>query len=626
MTKLLERLFRRENNNRVENDPTEYSGPDTALANYLQYYSTLTSPGYAVLVTGPWGVGKTHQVKQIIQEPARYFVSLYGLDSVSSIHDSVLAACFANLNANKLLETAGEVGKAAGDQFALAGFGASLWNAYLRRRLSPDRTIIFDDLERSPLWENKRGELLGAINHYVEHLGFRVIVICHDELVAANLADVKEKTFGHTVRAAPQTDAAFDAFLLEIRDEPARSFISANRAIVESIWAQSQQSSLRILKHVINDIARLYGVLETRHVKNQDAIAHVLRFFAALNIEVRAGNLSPDLLPNRAMRYVKEEMAREGAEADKPFTKINARYEGSDLTGRILSDEIVVAMLIEGRFDSDSIAAWLDQTPYFIKETDADPWRIVINFDEIEDEPINIGIARMQRQFDERSVSNMGEFLHIAALRLIMAERNASGRSLEEETALCLEYIDDLQAQRRVPEKSTDETPLERLNEAYGGFTYWVTDATRQHFATIQTSINRARQLSLEATYPECASEVLRRLKEDPSTIFEPIAKNETGHRSLTNIPILVHIPAKSFLDVWLGGPRSGWRQVAMALNNRYDFGRLGSVLSAERPWLLDLKREMDARISANAGLDAYRLERIIPQVIKGLLQPDQTE
>lgn len=64
---------------------------------------------------------------------------------------------------------------------------------FLRQRLKPDRTIIFDDLERSSLWANQKSELLGAINHYVEHRGFRVIVICHDERIADQLAELKEK-------------------------------------------------------------------------------------------------------------------------------------------------------------------------------------------------------------------------------------------------------------------------------------------------------------------------------------------------------------------------------------------------------------------------------------------------
>ena len=34
------------------------------LIQYLDYYIKLENPGYAVMVTGDWGVGKTYQVKK----------------------------------------------------------------------------------------------------------------------------------------------------------------------------------------------------------------------------------------------------------------------------------------------------------------------------------------------------------------------------------------------------------------------------------------------------------------------------------------------------------------------------------------------------------------------------------
>ncbi|WP_338036631.1 P-loop NTPase fold protein [Arvimicrobium flavum] len=615
MRKLLSRIIGKKSTLAEADKPFAHAGPDTALANYLRYYSTLGTPGYAVLVTGPWGVGKTHQVKEIIPEAERYFVSLYGLDSVNSIHDAVLAACLPSLNAGEYVSTLGEVGKAMGDKYALAGFANSVWNAFLRQRLKPDRTIIFDDLERSPLWATQTSELLGAINHYVEHRGFRVVVICHDERIADELAELKEKTFGHTVQAAPQTAAAFDAFLADLPSQTTRTFVTERRSLIEEIWAQSGQSSLRILKHVINDIARLSATFDPRHLANQDAIDHVLRFFCALDIEVRAGSLNRDLLTGRMERYVSERMNRDAPEEETPFSAIVSRYASSDLTGKILSDEIVEATLIEGRFDAEFITAWLDQTPYFIKASDAAPWLIVMKLDELDDDILNEGIVRMQRQFDERSVTNMGEFLHIAALRLMMAEQNVSGRSMEEETSLSLKYIDDLLSDGRLPAKSLEYDPLERLFNAYGGYGYWVTDAARPHFDTICKYVDRARHLALEATYPDQATEVLRQLKEDPSSIFQTISPTNYGTNTLAHIPILAQIPPKSFVDAWIGGPRNGWRQTTMALDNRYEHGQLDRHLRDERPWLIELEREMDARIDAAAGLDAFRLKRIKPKI-----------
>lgn len=625
MRNILNRVMRRKPSDE-ESAVKTYSGPNTPLANYLAYYSNLKSPGYAVLITGPWGVGKTYQVRQLIPDSESYFVSLYGIDTVDGIHDAVLASCLPSLNASEYVSTIGEVGKAMGDKYAIAGFANSVWNVFLRQRLKPDRTIIFDDLERSSLWTNQKSELLGAINHYVEHRGFRVIVICHDERIADQLAELKEKTFGHTIMVEPQTHAAFEAFLTDIQDKVAQDFVTKRKSIIEEVWSQSEQSSLRILKHVINDVARLRLIMKERHLENKDAIEHIIKFFCALDIEVRAGNLTRDLLLNRMKLHIAESMDRNNQDDIRPLSKIISKYSSSDITGSILSDEILESTLIEGRFDSEMLAAWLDQTPYFIQASDTPPWLIVMKFDELDDEIIKEGISRMQKQFDERAVTEIGEFLHIAALRLMMIEQGVIAHSMEEERSLCTTYIDDLLATKRMPPKPL-EYPFDRPFEAYGGYRYWVSEAAEPDFKAICEHVVQAQHQALEATYPSHATEILRQLKEDQASIFKTISSTNFESNTLAHVPILNHIPVNSFLDAWLSGPRSGWRQTTMALDNRYKHGQLGRNLSTERPWLIDLNREMNARIDKETGLDAFRLKRIKPKIFNELQEieaPDQ--
>ncbi len=451
-------------------------------------------------------------------------------------------------------------------------------------------------------------------------------MICHDERIAEELAELKEKTFGHTVKATPQTGAAVDSFLGEIKDETAKSFVTANRQLIEEIWALSGQSSLRILKHVINDIARLRGILTSKHLDNTEAIGHVLRFFSSLDVEVRAGNLNQELLRGRMERHCGEVMRRDAPEMNKPFTKINSRYPSSDLTGTIFSDEIIVATLIEGRFDAASIGSWLDQTSYFIQASDADPWRIVMNFDKLDDSLVENGIALMQSQFDERAVTNMGEFLHIAALRLMMVEQNISGRTLDEEVVLCLAYIDELLEKGKMPAAALVPTPFDRSHESYDGYSFWVSDITRPNFITICEHVDRAQKRALEAKYPEYAADVIRRLKEDQSSILSMVSITNSGQGSFANIPILVHISANDFIDAWLSGSRNGWRNITTALDNRYGYGQLERYLSAERPWLFELMREFDGRIHAASGLAAFRLKRIRPDVFDAIRTVDLTD
>lgn len=601
-------------NSEIDKEMKAYSGPDTALANYLQYYSSLKHPGYAVLITGPWGVGKTYQVKQIIPQTDCYFVSLYGIDSVNGIHDAVLASCLPNINASEYISTLGDVGKAMGDKFALAGFANSVFNVFLRQRLKTDKIIIFDDLERSSLWPDDKKELLGAINHYVEHLGFRVLVICHDEKIEEQLTELKEKTFGHTIKVEPQIDSAISSFLDDIQDDKSRGFVSSKRNLIEEIWRQSEKSSLRILRHVINDISRLHTTLSKKHLKNNDAIEHVIKFFCALDIEVRAGTLNRGSIASRWEKYLNRVVGINEKNDEQPLVDIIKKYSSSDITGTILSDEIITSTLIDGIFDADAICEWLDQTSYFIKATETPPWRIVINFDELDDVTLNEGVTRMEKQFHDRAVTKPGEFLHIAALRLMMVEQGFFSHAMEEEKYLCLEYINDLLAAGRLPPKPLGSS-FDRLSESYDGYGYWVSDATRLYFTEIYSHLDKARQQALKNTYPEYAKEVLHQLRENPTSIFERISQTGSGNNELAHVPILHLIPVNSFINAWLSGPRSGWRKIQMALDNRYENGKLERFLIDEKPWLIDLEREFNVRIHALNGLDAFRLKRIKPKI-----------
>ncbi|WP_420169959.1 P-loop NTPase fold protein, partial [Morganella morganii] len=37
------------------------------LKNYLDYYTKLENPGYALLITGGWGSGKTYQINKYFE-------------------------------------------------------------------------------------------------------------------------------------------------------------------------------------------------------------------------------------------------------------------------------------------------------------------------------------------------------------------------------------------------------------------------------------------------------------------------------------------------------------------------------------------------------------------------------
>jgi len=147
------------------------------VRDFLTYYSQFPqSPGYAVLLNGPWGAGKTFLIKGMIKEllPEKSqsaYVSLFGVSSVDEIDAALLQAVYPVLSW-KSTRLAGKVAKAA-----LKFFNAD-------PELKPSdvldhsklELIVFDDLERVEMSIN---EVLGYLNGFVEHDGKKVVIVAN---------------------------------------------------------------------------------------------------------------------------------------------------------------------------------------------------------------------------------------------------------------------------------------------------------------------------------------------------------------------------------------------------------------------------------------------------------------
>ena len=92
----------------------------TQLEHFLNYYMNTEAPGYAVLVTGDWGTGKTFQVCHYLAEKERWYVSVYGLGSANDIHSAILSQIDPKLELTKTAVTKiGEMSKNVGGLFAV---------------------------------------------------------------------------------------------------------------------------------------------------------------------------------------------------------------------------------------------------------------------------------------------------------------------------------------------------------------------------------------------------------------------------------------------------------------------------------------------------------------------------
>lgn len=586
------------------------------LKEYLDYYRNLEHPEFAVLITGEWGTGKTYQVRQAIPENDAYYVSLFGLSSADDIVAAVYSAMFPKKAA--LRRTAERIGDVSAEvpgigSFAVSGISSALVGAFLRQEVSLDKPIIFDDLERSSL---STKELLGVINLYVEHHGCRVIVIAHDGKLTKDFVTAKEKLFGHSIRVAPQSLPAFDRFHSEISDVRAKDFLATHRDDILGVFTESQTASLRILRHVMQDLSRLIAHLSDEHLSHSEAMSELTKLFCALDIEWRSSRLQSGDLRKRNEADIAYNMSSKKQEREVPrIVSAGTRYPTLELTSTLLSDDALVEMLEEGQYNEQTIRQSLDASSYFVKPQESPPWLIVASFDKLEDTDVDIGLWRMQLQIDGREITESGEMLHVFALRMMMASRGILGKDVDAVAKECIAYIDDLLANGKLAPRELDWRWYDSFEMSAHGYSYWIHKEYEGQFKAVYEHLIHSREKALEREFPRLSPELLATMQRDGLTFYRQVCHTNVGKSEYAEIPILASIAPSAFIAAWMRTPKSNWYWITGALRDRYSGNKLSNSLAVEASWISDVIKLLNIEADKAVGLAKVRILRAIPAV-----------
>lgn len=591
----------------IEGAERKADGPPSALRKYLDYYRKLEAPGFAVMVTGAWGIGKSHQVIHSLDANEFFHISLFGLRTAEELRSAMFAQMFPARHRIKAL--AGDATQslhAASGPFALGAFAPALLSAFLDREVTAERVLIFDDLERSRM---PLKVLLGVINNYVEHFGCRAIVIVHDrKLVDPYLTDAKEKLFGQTLEALPQIDEAFLAFAAKHNQSPFGDFLTKHKKDVLDIFAKSEQPSLRLLKYLIEDLRRFHGALDNRHSSHADAMAETVKMISVFAIEVRAGVMTADDLTNRK---------RQAAEEHSKIFEANARYGTIRVESDTLQDGLLADMFLKGIFDPTEIGRNLDESVHFLAPREDPPWRVVINFDKLDDADVEIGLTRMNAQIEARDEISPGEMLHILALRLMMAEQGISGQSPDEAVADAKVYIDAMDQLDRIPPRTLSHEWRHERFDAYAGTGYWVSDPMKGHFKEIIDHLRTVREATMERKLQQALPSLLEALQEGEK-FFEMLVSTYTGNNPYAHVSILDKFDPRTFVDAWLSAPKSSWYWIGSAINERYKSSSQSPALQRERPWMRQVVALLEEEVGKRQSFARLRLSRAIPRAVGG--------
>lgn len=600
-----------------ENSPTN---PNSHVKQYLEYYLGFKrAPQYAVLLSAPWGAGKTFQVRKIVSEivgdGGYILVSLNGLATQKDVDDALVAAMYP-WSATKGARIGAAVGKAILKHAKIEL--PKIESTDLVGKAS-NSVYVFDDLERCQL---PIRESLGYINQFVERDGCKVIILANEQ----QISDVeqyklgKEKLVGKTLSVKDDFDGAFTHFLTTIDNQLSSTMFFNLKEPIKLVYDQSTLQNLRILQQTMWDYERLYRELENRHHMNKDAMRHLLMLFFALSFELKAGRIANDDLLDRAHRALIGSLGTDKQRG--PFAEANSRYPGILLYDRILPDQLFYDVLVLGIVDPHALRAGLDASSWFIRGIEPS-WRAVWHSFERNDDETRAAIGQMRKDFEARQFVSTGETLHLFGQMLRLASIGAIEWSIQETTNQCKRYVDDLRAGNKLEPLTPDAREEIRFG-SYDGLGFSQNDTPE--FGELWKYLSEQRSAAAVDSYPAKAEKLLELMNVTPRQFVQEIAFGGDQAAAFARIPVLAAIDPQDFAKALVELPALAFREVLLGMSARYDGARFEYELSAERTWaeaveaaLLDLAAIGDAvfkaRISSTVRwtlskeLDRYRDE-----------------
>jgi len=231
----------------------------SAFVNLLQYLEHPPS-GYAFLLHGPWGSGKTFTWQQTTQSDSfkltAITLSVAGLSTTEDLERGLFQASLADKVPPVLREAGSIIGRAALRYLKIEPNDISL-----RADLLPESTVVcLDDIER---FGGNFQVLLGFILNILDGMGVRCVLLSDEKRAIERFQDeysaARERIIGPSQLVDPKIDAFFDSTVAGIANDYVRNAIGTTKDAAIQIFGSAGNSNLRSLRSVLESLARLAG-------------------------------------------------------------------------------------------------------------------------------------------------------------------------------------------------------------------------------------------------------------------------------------------------------------------------------------------------------------------------------
>lgn len=593
-------------------DHIEAAAPATNPVNrHIQDYLTFfldreKEPNFAILITGPWGIGKTFLVKRYLDqycartEKKYLYVSLYGLSSVDEINTALVEAMYP-LAGNKGVKFVGK-----------------LLNSGLKKFIDPpelkysdfldklgDKIVVFDDLERCAL---PASTVLGYINQFVEHDTCSVVILANEDEIGdeAEYRRVKEKVVGKTFAISPSLEEALDYFVARIANAELKLFLQEHLRELAAVYNASETHNLRILFQVIADFERLWEAILPERRRNSEAMTHVLRLVSALSFELRSGGIAASDLIDRRVNWIVGSVGKSEEPLSAWITACR-KYGALDIASTVLSDEVLHDVLVRGEVKPDQINASLAQSSFFVDDTEP-AWRTLWYAFSRPDDQTAKAHETFAKEFADRAFLDPGVVLHAFGLKLWLADMQMGAADRAEAKAQCEQYLDDLARDGKIAALGPDM--LYTSETGHGGLGFH--EVQSAEFQALHKRFLDMRRDAHKVNLPAEAEGLLAQMEKDPDLFGRRITIMGGADQKYARVPILAALDAKRFAHSLLDLHPGVQQAVAGALLARYAHAELQDRLESEARWLDEVKAALRARASQLPTFAKNRIERLV--------------
>ncbi|MFN4154577.1 MAG: P-loop NTPase fold protein [Paracoccaceae bacterium] len=590
------------------------------LVPILDGWLSLDTPGFAIMVTAPWGAGKSFAINLWRQDKQYVYVSLFGVDSPKAIEEALFQGALerdGGKESGKLAQTTarafdgaaallgGAIGKATNVTVDLSGLYR---NAVLK--LLP-KLLIFDDLERAQM---PAPQLLSVLNRYVEHQGKSVLLIANEAELDSAPAQPKgedtdpkppksdyrrwrEKLVGRTITLAPETEAALTAFLQALPDGEGKTLLTAQRPLIRDVFDLSKTDNLRLLRQSLTDLCRFLDRLPETYRSQTKVLPGLMGDFLALSIAWHAGGiLEPDDFSFVERMLEKQLGQGDSGPPNSGYWCLKERYDQYPfvcLDGGVLPDHLARLLIIEGYASDENIAQQMHVASNFLQPAQRQ-WHILWQWRRADEADVIAAFNAVKVELSVFQITEPDTLLHIFGVFLDLPNCESFYDSNDDVVRVAVDYIDQLVV-RRVLRPIGERYQIERwFSEGQSESRGYLASDTKD-FERIRIYLTDALERVQSTTRLERLEALLTDLEVDPTRFTQAVYGHgdiSSGIPNLREEPVFLAGDAEKVAGRVFALPPSRWSKFLSPMERRIDRQEFlardrADGRATERNWLI---------------------------------------